>query len=136
MAYNTLPRAERRERHAAVARLGEERFGVRPGALAVVMAHHWREAGKPERAIEYLLAAAEQADHAWAKQEAVALYNEVIGLLSNDDARRRTVSLRRAVAYLAMFHIESGDVTAASGAPDESAAQPGTSAGETWPAIS
>lgn len=136
VAYNTLPRAERRERHAAVARFGEERFGDRPGALAVVMAHHWREAGNPERAIEYLLAAAEQADHAWAKQEAVALYTEVLGLLSDDDARRRTVSLRRAVADQAIDHIAWGDVPAPSRAPDESLAQAGKSAGETWPPIS
>jgi class 3 adenylate cyclase len=112
VAYNRLPRAERRERHAAVARFGEERFGDRPGALAVVMAHHWREAGDPERAIKYLLAAAEHADHAWAKQEAVALYTAVIGLLADDDPRRRTVKVSRALADQAMAHIAYGDVPA------------------------
>jgi len=131
VAYNMLPRAERRARHAVVARFGEERFGDRPGALAVVMAHHWREAGDPERAIKYLLTAAEQADQAWAKQEAVALYTQVIGLLSDDDPRRRAVNLRRAVAKQAIAHVEFGDVPAPSRAPDGLPTQAGKSAGET-----
>jgi predicted ATPase len=126
-----LPRAERRERHGVVARFGEEHFGDRPGALAVVMAHHWREAGDPERAIKYLLTAAEQADQAWAKQEAVALYTQVIGLLSDDDPRRRAVSLRRAVARTAIAHIAFGDVPAPSRPPEGLSPQAGKSAGET-----
>jgi predicted ATPase len=131
VAYNMLPRAERRARHAVVARFGEERFGDRPGGLAVVMAHHWQEAGDPERAIKYLLAAAEQADQAWAKQEAVALYSHVIGLLPDDDPRRRTVNLRRAVAVQAITHIEFGDVPEPSSAPGGVPTQAGKSAGET-----
>lgn len=130
VAYNTLPRAERRERHAAVARFGEVHFGDRPGALAVVMAHHWREAGDPDRAIEYLIAAAEQADNAWAKQEAVALYTEVIGLLQNDDPRRRALRLRRHVADEQIRLIENGDVSPPARAQD-GLSQAGKSAGET-----
>jgi predicted ATPase len=110
VAYNMLPRAERKTRHAAVAQLGEERFGDRPGSLAVVLAHHWKEAGDPERAIDHLMAAAEQADQAWAKQEAVAVYNEVLELLPDGDKRLRTVKLRRAVAATAISHIQFGDV--------------------------
>jgi predicted ATPase len=117
VAYNMLPRAERRARHGVIARFGEERFGDQPGALAVVMAHHWREAGDPEHAIKYLLAAAEQADQAWAKQEAVALYTQVLGLLPDDDPRRRSISLRRAVAVQAIAHIAFGDVPAPTIAP-------------------
>ena len=131
VAYNTLPRAERRERHAAVARFGEERFGDRPGALAVVMAHHWQEAGDSDRAIEYLLAAAEQADQAWAKREAVSLYTAAIKLLPDADPRKRSIKLRRATATQAIAHIEFGDVPAPSNAPDEPLTQVGKSAGET-----
>lgn len=131
VAYNTLPRAERRERHAAVARLIEERLSGQPGALAEVLAHHWLAAGDSKRAIDYLLAAAEQADNSWAKQEAIALYTEVMSLLSDDDPRRRTVGLRRAVAQQAMLHIQVGDVPTAPRPPDGPLTQAGKSAGET-----
>ncbi len=130
VAYNTLARAERRERHAAVARFGEQRFGDRPGALAVVMAHHWQEAGDPDRAIEYVIAAAEQADQAWAKREAVSLYTAAIKLLPDSDPRKRSLKLRRATANQAIAHIEFGDVPAPANAP-EPLTQVGKSAGET-----
>jgi predicted ATPase len=131
VAYNMLPRAERKIRHAAVARLGEERFGDRPGSFAVVIAHHWKEAGDPERAIEHLISAAEQADQSWAKYEAVALYREVVSLLPEGDKRRRTMNLRRAVAETAITHIEVGDVAVSQQLLEGLRGQPGKSAGET-----
>jgi predicted ATPase len=126
-----LPRAERRTRHAAVAKLGEERFGDHPGSLAVVLAHHWKQAGDPERAIEYLMVAADQADQSWAKQEAVSVYNEVLDLLPEGDKRRRTVKLRRAVAETAISHIRFGDVAVSQEVLEGLRGQPGKSAGET-----
>jgi eukaryotic-like serine/threonine-protein kinase len=121
VAYNTLPRAERRTLHAAVAAMLESAFSGRPTALAPMLAHHWRAAGDPERAIEYLLRAAEQADQAWAKQEAVALYSEALDLLDTDDGRRRSIALRRAVSLQAMAHIWYGDVPAPSRPTDTAA---------------
>jgi class 3 adenylate cyclase len=115
VAYNTLPRAERRSRHATVARLAEQVFTDRPRTLSTILAHHWREAGDPERAIGYLVDAAEQADQAWAKREAVTLYTETLDLLPESDARRRSISLRRALANQAIVHIEFGDVAAPAG---------------------
>jgi predicted ATPase len=134
VAYNMLPRAERKTRHAAVANIGEEWFGDHPGSLAVVMAHHWKEAGDPERAIEYLMAAAEQADQSWAKQEALSIYTEVLDLLPEADKRRRTVKLRMAVAQTAISHIRYGDVSVSQEVLEGltgQAGQAGKSAGET-----
>lgn len=64
-AYATLPKAVRRERHATVARLLEAATADRAGRSAALLAHHWREAGDPERAVSYLLTAAEEAEQAW-----------------------------------------------------------------------
>jgi class 3 adenylate cyclase len=114
VAYNTLPRAERRTLHAEVAALLESAFGERPSALAPMLAHHWRAAGDPDRAIEYLLRAAEQADQAWAKREAVAFYSQALDLLDDGDSRRRSIALRKAVSLQAMAHIFYGDVPAPS----------------------
>ena len=105
VAYETLPRAARRERHAIVAGVLEQEGGS--GAdVSAILAHHWREAGDSKRAVDYLLAAAEQASRGWAKGEAVALYNQALELIPDDDeARRRDVTLKRAIAYLAFGHI-------------------------------
>ena len=118
VAYNTLPKAERRKRHAEVARLTERLVTGHPRTLATILAHHWREAGEDERAIGYLLDAAEQASQAWAKREAVVLYTEVLDLLPDGAARRRSVSLRRALAEQAVRHIAYGDVAAPTGVRD------------------
>src|SRR5262249_5105533 len=94
VAYATLPRAARRERHAAAAAFLEEAAGERAAEWASTLAHHWREAGEPERELEYVLLAAERT---WPEQ-AVALYERALELLPNDDeVRRRSVLLQKAL---------------------------------------
>ena len=105
VAYATLPHAARRERHAIVAEFLEEEAGSGADAAAI-LAHHWREAGDSERAVGYLLSAAELAGRGWAKGEAVSLYNQALELLPEDDeSRRREVELKRAIDYTAFNHI-------------------------------
>ncbi|HEX8100536.1 MAG TPA: AAA family ATPase [Actinomycetota bacterium] len=81
VAYGTLPRAARRERHAAIAAYLEGAIGDRVKESASLLAHHWREAGNPERAATFLMMAADVASRAWAKREAIALYDQAISLL-------------------------------------------------------
>ena len=106
VAYGTLPHAARRERHATVAGFLEEQN--RSGAdAAATLAHHWRAAGDSERAVEYLLSAAEQAGRGWAKGEAVGLYNQALELIPKDDTqRRREVEMKRGLEYAAFSHID------------------------------
>jgi predicted ATPase len=104
VAYSTIPKAARRERHAVVARFIEHAAGD-PTAYAVILAHHWREAGDVEKAADYLLIAAEQAGREWAQHEAVDLCNQALELIpENDEARRRRARLRRAVALQVGTH--------------------------------
>jgi class 3 adenylate cyclase len=122
VAYGTLPRAVRRERHATVARLLEGTAGDRHGDVAAVLAHHWREAGDDERAVRYLLEAAEQAGRGWAKWEAASLYAQALLLVPEDQvATRRRVRMQQALAQQASMHISLGDVErpgeATSGSP-------------------
>ena len=95
-AYGTLPRARRRELHAATARFIE---GATSGSseLAWLLAHHWREAGEPERAIGYLLAAAARARDALAVEETYDLFTRALELAEADEDRRR-IRLGRALA--------------------------------------
>jgi class 3 adenylate cyclase len=105
VAYQTLPRPERRKRHAAVAEYLDETTGE-GGQSTEALAHHWEQAGEHDRAIDCLLVAAEQAGRGWAKHHAVALYRAALRLIPPDDAgRRRDVTLRHAVALQALYHV-------------------------------
>jgi class 3 adenylate cyclase/tetratricopeptide (TPR) repeat protein len=109
VAYGTLPRAERRRRHAAVARYVEEVVGERTSVLAWVLAHHWREAGEPARAVDYLLQAAEQSRERWAKEEALGLYSEALELVGDSDEERRLrIRLARAWALVELSDFAAG----------------------------
>jgi class 3 adenylate cyclase len=107
VAYETLPRAGRRQRHEVVARFMEQTV-ANPDAHAAILAHHWREAGDPVRALDYLLLAAAQAEKGWATNEAVQLYDDALTLVPKEDAERlRAVGTRRAVAALRFQHYVS-----------------------------
>jgi predicted ATPase len=96
VAYELLPRAERRERHASVAEFFEEATSEL-GEAATATARHWRDAGDSERALGYFVKAAEQAERGWAKDQAAILYREALDLVPEDDGER-LATLRRSVA--------------------------------------
>src|ERR671925_128735 len=104
VAYATLPRADRRRRHAAAATYIEEALHDRARNLAWILAHHWREAGEDQRAIPYLIAAAEQADEQLAFHHSLTLYSSALELLPQEDARRRDLTVRRAIALTRLSH--------------------------------
>jgi len=107
VAYATLPREARRERHRAVAHFLETASG---GQAHEALAHHWREANEPGRAVEHLLAAAEHAGRGWAKERAVRLYGEALELVPADDAAtRRAITMRQVVASQAVFHLTDAE---------------------------
>jgi class 3 adenylate cyclase len=109
VAYQRLPRAARRERHAAVAEFLEERTAA-VGQANEAIAEHWSEAGEVDRAADCLLVAADQAARGWAKGHALTLYSAALRLLPEDDPRRRSVLLRQAVTAQAFQHLMEGDV--------------------------
>ena len=105
VAYELLPRARRRERHARVAAFFEEST-AELGEAAAALARHWRDAGEPERALGYFIRAGEQAEHGWAKDQAAILYREALDLVpEDDDARLADLRRRLALARAAAVHI-------------------------------
>src|SRR5438067_1317896 len=104
VAYELLPRAERRQRHARVAEFFEEMTGE-GGEAAAALARHWREAGEPERALGYFIRAAEQAERGWAKDQAAILYREALELVPEGDGQLADLRRRLAMARAASFHI-------------------------------
>ena len=105
VAYATLPRATRRERHARVAEFFEQAVKERLGEWADVLAYHWHEAGDAERELEYLLLAAARA---W-PHDAIGLFARAIELVPMEEAaRRHELQLAQAKAY-----VQAGDYNAA-----------------------
>ena len=108
VAYQTLPRAARRERHAAVARFLSAATAT--GQSHEALARHWREAGESDRAVDELVAAAELAGRGWAKDHAVTLYAQALELVGDDEQRRRSIRLKQVVMAQAFAHLVQDDV--------------------------
>jgi class 3 adenylate cyclase len=109
VAYATLPRATRREGHAAVAAYLEETGAS--SEFPAAAAHHWAEAGESAKAVEYLLAAAAQAERGWAKEEAVRYYHQALALVPAEAvATRRGIRLKCAVAEQMAFHLPDAEL--------------------------
>ena len=105
VAYATLPRARRRERHEAIAVFLEEAV-AETGDVAPALGSHWHEAGDLERAARYYVAAGDQANRGWAKEQAAQYYQHALGVIPEDDRElRREVAKRYAVAAQASFHV-------------------------------
>jgi class 3 adenylate cyclase len=105
VAYDLLPRADRARRHALAAEFFERATGA-SGEAVGALAHHWRDAGDHERAVQQLVRLAEHAERGWAKDRAVLLYREALELVPQDDAELRAALRRRlALASTASFHV-------------------------------
>ena len=103
-AYATLPRPQRRKRHAEVAAFLEETT-PEIHAAASALAHHWSESGDKARAVDYFVIAGDQAGRGWARDQAAAFYQEALALLPEEQsAQRREIVKRRAVALASVFH--------------------------------
>ena len=102
-----ISRAQRRRIHARVAEALEALHG---DAALLEIAHHLCEAhGAADRgrACAYAMRAAERAVEDLAYAEAVDFFTKARTALPPGDERSRTVALKRAVAFQALFHATS-----------------------------
>ena len=97
-AYSTLPRASRRELHAATASVLEA-LATKPDEMASILARHWREGGNADRSRQYLLTAANRARQALALEETYDLYSQALDQTS-EDADRLKIRFLRAEALV------------------------------------
>jgi class 3 adenylate cyclase len=119
VAYQSLPRAARRERHAAVAEYLESTTDV--GQSHEALGGHWLEAGDASRAVDHLIAAGDQAARGWAKERALKLFGEALEHVDDGDARYRQIRMRQAVTAQALIHSHQE--------PQLRGAEPGASSG-------
>jgi class 3 adenylate cyclase/predicted ATPase len=101
-AYSTLLRSRRLQLHAHIAATLEGRFPEIVAAQPVLPAHHCEEAGLTEKAVEYWLAAGQQAWGRSATAEAVALLRRGLALVpalpDTDRRRERELDLQIALS--------------------------------------
>lgn len=94
-AYNLMLVSQRRRLHRAVAEWYERTHEGDLAPLAPLLAHHWRRADVPARAIDHLEQAGTQALETGAYQEAVRFFSEALEL---DDGTRGAGSRSGAAA--------------------------------------
>jgi tetratricopeptide (TPR) repeat protein len=78
VAYNAQAEADRRSQHARIGEAVEQVYADRLPEHFGVLAHHFTEAQQWSKALDYLLAAAQQAERTFATREALALYDEAL----------------------------------------------------------
>ncbi|MGH2521903.1 MAG: adenylate/guanylate cyclase domain-containing protein, partial [Anaerolineales bacterium] len=120
VAYNLMLFAQRRRLHRAVAEWYEKTY---PNDLALfyeLLAHHWRTAEIPRKAVDYLEKSGEKALQNYANQEAMGFFGQALELddkaeQPSDPSRRARWELRLGEAYAnaARFgegrtHLETG----------------------------
>jgi transcriptional regulator with AAA-type ATPase domain/tetratricopeptide (TPR) repeat protein len=76
VAYNAQTESERQMLHAQIGEAVEQIYADRLFEHFGVLAHHFTRARKWDKALEYLIAAAQQAEANFAAREALALYDE------------------------------------------------------------
>jgi class 3 adenylate cyclase len=108
VAYDLLPRAGRRERHEHFARFLEDST-AEVGEAGAALARHWRDAGDHERALQYFVTAAEDAERGWAKDRAVTFYREAFALVQ-DAEEKRALQRKLAVAVQAYLHVDDAQM--------------------------
>jgi class 3 adenylate cyclase/tetratricopeptide (TPR) repeat protein len=116
VAYATLPRALRRDLHAATARVIEASVPD-PQELAWVLALHWREGGDAAKAIEYLIAAGDRSLASLAGEQTYDLYSRALELATTDEDRRH-ILLRRGLALVQLEDFARADEELANLIPD------------------
>jgi len=102
-AYESLLKAERQKLHARIGDVLERSFPDATGAEPELLAHHFAEAGLPDKAAIYGLEAGRAAFRRSAVTEAVVHLRRALGLLTrmpeDDDRRRLELDLQIALGH-------------------------------------
>ena len=78
VAYQDQTETERQAQHARIGEAIEQVYADRLSEHFGVLAHHFTQAHRWDKALDYLLAAAQQAERTFATREALALYDEAL----------------------------------------------------------
>ena len=100
VTYKSLPLEARRGHHERIARALEASFADRLDEKSELLGHHYQQAGNIEKALEYLLRAAQRATIRFASTEALGYCAAVVECLDRlpktDERERQRIDLRLA----------------------------------------
>ena len=95
VAYNSLLVQRRRELHHRIGAAIEELYADRLAEQYEVLAYHFSRAEERMKALEYVLKAGDKAAQAYANREALALYEQAVGLLPEANVAQRADVLKK-----------------------------------------
>ena len=113
VAYATLVEPTRRQLHLRVGEALEELYRDSLDEVYDLLARHFSEADRPEKAVDYLLAAGDAARRIYADQEALGHYRKARAFLARlgDERRARDTLFKMALAYHLASDFEQAEKT-------------------------
>lgn len=113
VAYNLMPSQQSRELHRRLAEWLEHLHAADLAPVHPILAHHWRRAGSPERAVDHLESAGQQALRTFANEEAIGFLEQASSIdqeaqLSTEAGRRSRWQLQLGEAHVNMSRYHEG----------------------------
>ncbi len=106
-AYDSLLLRKRCFLHRRIAEMLEQFYPERVEEQPGLMAHHWEQAGKAERAIPYLRQAGKRAATQFANADAVVYFSRALDLAPQESADRIGLLLARERVYASQLNREA-----------------------------
>jgi ABC-type transport system substrate-binding protein/class 3 adenylate cyclase len=111
VAYSSLVESKRKKLHKRVGETLEEIYEESPEEAYGLLARHFSEADEPEKAVDYLLKAGDQARAFYADKEALEHYRAARTFLARtgDERRARDTLFKMALTYHLAFDFEHAE---------------------------
>jgi tetratricopeptide (TPR) repeat protein len=113
VAYESLLKQRRQEIHGRIARTIEELYADRLPEHYELLAHHYGRSGEAEKAIEYLMLAAEKSNQNKAAQAACEFFRQALKVVESTHISLDPDKERRIHQGLASASVDIGDINTA-----------------------
>jgi class 3 adenylate cyclase/tetratricopeptide (TPR) repeat protein len=113
VAYESLLKQRRQEIHGRIARAIEELYAYRLEPHYELLAHHYESGGDAEKAIEYLMLAAEKSNQSMAAHSACGFFRQAIKMVESAHISIDPDKDRRIHQGLASASVDIGDINTA-----------------------
>jgi class 3 adenylate cyclase/tetratricopeptide (TPR) repeat protein len=113
VAYESLLKQRRQEIHGRIARTIEELYADRLPEHYELLAHHYGRSGETEKAIEYLMLAAEKSNQNKAAQAACEFFRQALKVVDSAHISLDPDKDRRIYQGLASASVDIGDINTA-----------------------
>ncbi|HME42441.1 MAG TPA: adenylate/guanylate cyclase domain-containing protein [Syntrophorhabdales bacterium] len=113
VAYESLLKQRRQEIHSRIARTIEELYADRLPEHYELLAHHYERSGNAEKAVEYLILAAEKSNQNKAVQVAYDFFRQALKVVDSAHISLDPEKERRIHRGLASASVDVGDLTTA-----------------------